>query len=87
MSTSHFALHPNTTITRYSLAVDAFDRAMAALEDWRAAGAAYIKEHNTFTEARLWEATKLKNQAEADYKTVTGKVFPAQTEDTNVPAS
>ena len=92
MSTSHFALSPNTTVRRYSLVLDAHTRVLDALEAYRAAGEAYLKDKNLITEDRLLKCTENKCQAEADYKTVTGKVFPAdlpnaRTADENVQPS
>ena len=72
------AVIPNTTIRRYSLVLEAGEREEAAVKAWRAAGAAYNENRNSFTEAALERATRDLEKARREYRSVTKQAFPSQ---------
>jgi hypothetical protein len=65
-----------TTIRRYSLVVEADERRAAALNEWKAAAEAVLVDRNSFTEARLIEASTDLKKANMDFYSVSRKVFP-----------
>jgi hypothetical protein len=68
--------NPSTTIRRYSLFAEAYQREQDALKEWIQAGAWNEFERSAESEAALIQAEKKLSQAIRDRHSVVRKTFP-----------